>query len=281
MNYSLGINLIVVHINFFSKIVNWINQMAKHTKESSDKVRLEKSDERYTLKGMLQDELYNLTHLERRRFFYTAWDLTVRPAESIKMVLTGHKKYLYPYFNYLILIGTITIFLSVRYQFFVSGYDIGEQSDWAGNLLDSMGFNRQFRIDFFKYAEEFATIVNIVAIPFFCLFSCLLFPQSKFNTAEHFIINVYIAAQQLLFLLLFIPFLEMWPINRDITIAIYTGLTILYNIWVYATIFVGKLWTNILKAALAIGLAFFVQTPFNYGVFYFVRPFIKWMDAIF
>jgi len=242
---------------------------------------MEKSEGRFTIKGMLRDEFYNFLHLERRKFFYTAWDLTVRPAKSIKMVLNGHKKYLYPYLNYLLLIGAITIFLSVRYKFFVTGFEIGDESGWAGDLLASMGFNKQFRLDFGVYAEEFITIVNFVAIPFFSLFSGLLFSKSKFNAAEHFILNVYIAAQQLLFLLLFIPFMELFPKHRDITIGVYTVLTVLYNIWVYATLFVGKRWWNVIKSVLAITLAFIVQTPFNYKVFELLRPFTQWLDKIF
>lgn len=255
--------------------------MAKHTKEFLDKIRLEKTEERYTLKGMLLDEFYNFMHLERMKFFYTALDLTFRPAESIKMVLTGYKKYLYPYFNYLILIGTITIFLSVRYKFFVSGVDIGDQSDWAGNLLDAMGFDRQFRVDFFTYAEEFATVVNIVAIPFFTLTSFLMFFKSKYNLAEHFILNTYIAAQQLLFLLGFIPFLELFHEFKQEIIVIYTILTIIYNIWVYTAFFEGKIWINVLKSIVAIAIAFFIQTPVNYGVYYIIRPFIVLVDRIF
>jgi hypothetical protein len=255
--------------------------MPRYTKELLEKTRLEKSEQRFTIKGMLQDEFYNLVHLERRKFFYTAWDLTVRPAKAIKMVLNGYRKYLYPYLNYLILIGAIIIFLSVRYKFFVTGFEIGAESDWAGDLLDSMGFDKQFRLDFGVYAEEFMTIVNIVAIPFFSLFSCLLFPRDKYNGAEHFILNVYITAQQLLFLLFFIPFLEIFPKNRDITIGIYTGLTIIYNIWVYTTIFTGRTWWKIIKSALAISLAFFIQTPFNYGVFALLRPFTQWLDKLF
>lgn len=255
--------------------------MPRHTKEYLDQTRLEKSNERYTVKGIIQDELYNLLHLERRKFFYTAWDLTIRPAKSIKMVLQGYKKYLYPYLNYLVLIGAMIIFLSVRYKFFVTGFEIGDQSDAAGSLLDWMGFDKQFRQDFFVYAEEFMTIVNIVAIPFFSFFSCILFPKDKYNAAEHFILNVYIAAQQLLFILLFIPFLEIFPSSRDITIGVYTALTIIYNIWVYTTIFTGKTWWKIIKSSLAIGLAFFVQTPFNYGAFYLLRPFTQWLDKIF
>jgi hypothetical protein len=69
--------------------------------------------------------------------------------------------------------------------------------------------------------------------------------------------------------------------SRAEIIVGYTVLTILYNIWVYATIFTGRLWINIIKAALAIGLAFMVQTPFNYGVFGILRPFTEWLDKIF
>jgi len=255
--------------------------MPRLTKEYQDKTRLEKSEQRFTVKGMLQDELYNLIHLERRKFFYTAWDLTVRPAKAIKMVLSGHRKYLYPYLNYLFLIGTITIFLSVHYKFFVTGFDIGNQSSFFDGVLNWMGFNREFRQSFFLYAEEFATIVNIVAIPFFSFFSYLFFKKSKYNYAEHFILNVYIAAQQLLFLLLFIPFLEIFKSSRDSVIFAYTAIMQIYNIWVYTALFEGKTIWKILKSALVIALAFFVQTPFNYGVFALLRPFTAWLDKVF
>jgi hypothetical protein len=197
------------------------------------------------------------------------------------MVLSGHRKYLYPYLNYLILIGAITIFLSVRYKFFVSSYDIGDQSSFVDLILNSMGFDKDFRKAFFYYAEEFATIVNFVAIPFFSFFSYLFFKSSKYNYAEHFILNVYIAAEQLLFILFFIPLLEFFKPYRPEIIITYTAITILYNIWVYTTLFVGKWYINIIKSALAIGLAFIVQTPFNYGVFAVLRPFTQWLDKIF
>ncbi len=255
--------------------------MPRHTKEYQDKTRLEKSEGRFTVKGMLQDELYNLIHLERRKFFYTAWDLTVRPARSIKMVLSGHRKYLYPYLNYLFLIGTITIFLSVHYKFFVTGFDIGTQSSFFDNILNGMGFDLEFRKSFFFYAEEFATIVNIVAIPFFSLFTYLFFYKSRYNYAEHFILNVYIAAQQLLFLLLFIPFLELFKSSRDNVIFTYTAIMQVYNIWVYVVFFEGKLIWKIIKSILVIILAFIVQTPFNYGVYALLRPFTEWMDKVF
>ncbi len=255
--------------------------MPRHTKELLDKTRLEKSNSRFTLKGMLEDEFYNLVHLERRKFFYTAWDLTVRPAESIKMVLTGYRKFLYPYFNYLILIGTITIFLSVRYKFFVSGYELGDQSTFLDTVLNGMGFDKQFRLDFFVYAEEFATIVNIVAIPVFSIMSFLLFAKTKHDLAEHFILNVYIGAQQLLFLWLTIPFLEIFSHHKDIIIGIYTVITIIYNIWVYTVFFEDKRWVNMIRSTVAITLAFILQLPINYCVFALLRPILKWVDAIF
>lgn len=255
--------------------------MPRHTKEFQDNTRLEKTNERYTVKGMLQDEIYNFIHLERRKFFYTAWDLTMRPAKAIKMVLAGHRKYLYPYLNYLFLIGTITIFLSVHYKFFVTGFDIGNQSGFLDFILNKMGFDREFRQSFFLYAEEFATIVNIVAIPFFSLFSYLFFYKSRYNYAEHFILNVYIAAQQLLFLLLFIPFLEVFKTSRDSVMFTYTVLMQVYNVWVYTAFFEGKIHWRIIKSMLVIALAFVVQTPFNYGVFALLRPFTEWLDKVF
>src|SRR5688500_19464809 len=96
--------------------------MPRLTKEYQDKSRLEKSNERFTVKGMLNDEFYNIVHMERRKFIYTAWDLTVRPAEAIRKLLSGYRKYLYPFFSYLIFFGTIIIFLSLRYILFVSDY---------------------------------------------------------------------------------------------------------------------------------------------------------------
>ena len=255
--------------------------MPRHTRELLDRTRQQKSEQRYTLKGMLEDEFYNFMHLERRKFFYTAWDLAIRPAQSIKMVLGGYKNYLYPYFNFMLLVGTITIFLSVRYKFFVSGYEIGDQSSFLDTSLNWMGFDKKFRIDFFYYAEEFATIVNIVAIPVFSLISFCMFPKSKYNLAEHFILNVYICALQLLLVWFTIPFLELFPQGKDIIILVYTIITLVYNIWVYTVFFAGHVLLNIFKSMLAIALAFIIQTPVNYTVYYFIRPFIKWLDAIF
>jgi len=255
--------------------------MPRHTKEYLEESRMEKSERRFTVKGMIQDEFYNLIHMERRKFFYTAWDLSVRPAKAIGMLLNGHRKYLYPYLSYLILIGTITIFLSVRYNFFVTGYDLSDVDNFLTRFLESQGFDKAFRREFFYYAEEFATIVNLVAIPVFTLSSYLLFYRAKHNLAEHFILNVYIGAQQLLFLWITIPFLEIMPQFKDTIIAIYTGLTIVYNIWVYITFFKGNIWLNLIKAMVAITLAFIVQTPANYFTFYLLQPFLKWLDPIF
>jgi hypothetical protein len=255
--------------------------MSRNTKEYLDKVRLEKSEARYTVKGMLNDELYNLMHLERRRFFYTALDLTIRPAYAIRKVISGHRKYLYSYVNYFILIATITIFLSVRYHFFVSGYDLGDQHGYLEDLLNWMGFDRQFRIDFFFYAEEFANIVNFVAVPVFTIASYLAFYKNKHNIAEHLVLNVYICAQQLLFVWFTIPFLEIFPDHKDVIIAVYTVATVIYNLWVLTTFFEGKWWVNLLKGSAALAIAYTVQVPINYSVFYILRPFIKLLDTVF
>ena len=255
--------------------------MPRHTKERTDKTRLEKSEGRFTIKGMLGDEFYNFMHIERRKFFYTAIDLTIHPAQSIKMVIKGYKKYLYPYFNYLILLGTITIFLSVRYKFFVSGLEVGEQSNVAGMFLDNLGFDKQFRLDFFYYAEQFATIVNIIAIPMFAICSFLMFSKSKYNLAEHFILNVYIAAQQLLFLWFTVPFLELFHSQKDLIMIVYSVLTFSYNVWVYTVFFDGNKALNIFKGCLTVIIAFIAGVPINYFFFYIFRPFIKWLDAIF
>lgn len=94
-------------------------------------------------------------------------------------------------------------------------------------------------------------------------------------------LNVYIGAQQLLFVWLLIPVLEISFGFRTAALNVYTVAVILYNIWVYTAFFSGKVWSNLLKSVLAVFFAYIMQLFFNFLTFVLFRPFIDWLDAIF
>src|SRR5690606_11214888 len=101
------------------------------------------------------------------------------------------------------------------------------------------------------------------------------------NLAEHFILNVYIGAQQLLFVWLLIPVLEISFDIKQTALGVYTVAVVLYNIWVYVSFFGGKVIPALIKAVLAVLFAYVAQILVNFLLYIALRPFLDWLDAIF
>jgi hypothetical protein len=246
--------------------------MSKTTEEKVYYFREIKVEEpRFTLLYILKDFFYNLVHLERKRYFYTAYDLTVSPGKSIQKYLDGYRQYLYQPGEYILLTGAIITFLTVRYNFFANEFTSNISSNQF--LLE----NRDFFSAFFLYAEEYVTIVNVVAIPGFSLLSWLFFINTHHNFAENLIMNTYITAQQLLFLVLLVPFIEFMPFVKSEMIAFYNIFIVLYNVWVYFEFFQEKWHTKLLKCIAINALAFPLNIVINIGFYYLFEPLLKYL----
>jgi hypothetical protein len=233
------------------------------------------SDLRYTFKGLITELFFSAFHVEKKGLPYTVKVLTMQPGRAIKNVLNGQRLSLYPPFKYLVLMGAIVIVFSLRYRFFHNEYTQLESNNVSA--LPSwltLSSELQLHIDeFFKFAEDKATLLNIAAIPIFSFFSYAFLSGKKYNFAENLILNTFITAQQLFFLLFLVPFFEFVPATRTVMIGLYTVAIILYNIWAYVQFF-GTNTSVVIRSVSVVLVAYVYQFPLNFLIFYLYENYI-------
>jgi hypothetical protein len=247
----------------------------KNTEEKVTNFREIKTDEeRITVSYLIRDFFYNLVHLERKKYFYTARDLTLSPGKSIRKYLDGYRNYLYPPGEFLLVTGAIIIFLTLRYQFFAN--------EFSSAISDNsfMLAHKEFFTAFFLYAEEYATIVNVVAIPVFTLLSWIFFINTHHNFGENLIMNTYVTAIQLFFLVFLVPFIEFLPFVKGELITAYSILVVLFNVWVYFDFFNEKWHTKLLKCIAINVLAFPLQFIANVSFYFVFQPFLNFLPNL-
>jgi Protein of unknown function (DUF3667) len=235
---------------------------------------------------MLYDIFFSTFHIEKKGLPFTIRQLTISPGLAIKNVIEGQRQYLYPPFKYLVLMGALVIIFSLRYNFFHNEITQVSENKTLPMWLHLEMEHEVFFENFFKFAEDEATLLNIMAVPVFALFSWVLLSKKRFNFAENLILNTFITAQQLFFLLLLVPFFEFIPQYRQTIIGFYTIGIMLYNGWAYIQFFSPdkvKV-STVLVTTLAVFFAYVYQLPLNMLVFFvyemFIQPNIHWVPSI-
>jgi hypothetical protein len=262
------------------------NCSTKYTGHYCNECGQKSTDQKYTLKSMLYDIFFSTFHIEKKGLPFTIRELTLRPGMAIKKVIEGQRLYLYPAFKYLVLMGAIIIIFSLRYNFFHNEITQVSENKTLPMWLSLEMEHEVFFENFFRFAEDEATLLNIMAVPVFALFSWLLLSNKRYNFAENLILNTFITAQQLFFLLLLVPFFEIIPQYRQTMIGLYTIGIMLYNGWAFIQFFSpDKIkFSSVLLAALTVLFAYIYQLPLNMLVFYgydmFVHPHIHWVPSI-
>lgn len=226
---------------------------------------------RYTIKGLASELIFSAFHLEKKGLPYTIKELTIRPGIAIRKVLEGQRLSLYPPFKYLVLVGTIIVVLSLRYGFFHS--DELTSADSNTYQFSVLQDHKIFFDGFFRFAEDYATLLNLVAIPVFSFFSFLFFREYGYNFAENLIINTFITAQQLLFLILLVPFIEFIPGTKHILIPVYTIAMVVYNIFAYVQLYDVKI-SNVYRAFVTVVTSYLYQFPANLTVYFIAHHYI-------
>ena len=241
---------------------------------------------RYTMGGIMKDLFLDAVELEDKSLPKSLFRLAKEPGKAIREVIQGRRQSLYPPFKFLVLLGAMVIVLSIRYRFFSNDYTQVESNQMHtlfGFILIPPDY-RPFLENFFRFAEDYATLLNVVAIPIFALFSFLLLSKDKYNFAENLVLKTYITGEQLFFLLLFIPFYEFLPASKTTLIYIYTFLVAAYNFWVYIQFF-GRTFANVLKSGLVVIAGYLCQFPMNFLIFYlyehYVSRFLEWVPKVY
>lgn len=219
---------------------------------------------RFNFPYFVKETFFSSLDIEKG-LFHTIRQLFLRPGPAIRAYLEGKRVSLYVPVKYLLLIGTLATYVSIRFDLFLS--------EKPGPVLHILPVDHLAM--FLSFAEQYTTVINIIAIPVFALFSWLFFISSKYNYTENLILNVYITAQQLLMLLIVFPVIALTPAFKGEVIAFYSTITLIYNFWVYFTFFkINKLF-QVVKVLLALVCAYLLQFIINYGIYLFIGDKLK------
>ncbi len=207
-----------------------------------------------SLKAVVQD-FFQALNLERG-FLHTLIELSKSPGKAIREYVAGKRIiYMSPlrYLFFMVAIGALA-------SYFVS-FDVmfdGEVDD-------------QQTINSFKEAEniikEYFSLISIISVPFYALFSWLFFLKHKQNFAKHLVVNAYVTAHNNLIFLMLLPFY----MQTDKTIYLIGNygilvLSTIYIIWVYIQYFNPKYKLLAVFKALLVYLLTSVVTQFGIGV---------------
>lgn len=225
--------------------------------------------DRFTLLSILKESFIEPFTEQGKSLPNTIAKLLVRPGYYIRRYIEGERNLLYSSGGFILLVGAIVIFLSnIRYNFYSSEFSDPEDSVNAKILsFIGLGNKTEFLKEFFLFAEDHGTLLNITAIPVFALFSYLVFKSKKYNFGEHLILNAYITAQQLFFLILLVPFMELLPENKYEILSVYSIVIIAYNFIVLIQFFQAPVLIEIFLSILAIIFSYVVQFFFNLGLY--------------
>ncbi len=227
---------------------------------------------RFNMRYFFSESIFSSLDIEKGLFF-TIKQLTIQPGKVLQEYIQGQRVNLYIPIRFLVLIGTIATFISLRYKLFL----IQEDTEMPMNSLDGIlpahilnWYNVSFQ-GFWHLANEYTTLINIIAIPVFSFCSYLVFIRQGYNYAENLILNMYIVCMQLFLLIVFtIPF-EIFPAYQESIIGIYTFITIGYNIWCYLCFFDQKTIKGLGLPVLANVLGYMLQFIVVHILYYIAK----------
>lgn len=211
---------------------------------------------RFAFSYFVKETFFSSLDIEKG-FFQTIKVLFKSPGKAIRQYVEGRRLSLYVPGKFLLLIGTVATFISIHFNLFLSD----ELDPLSARLpVSHLG-------DFLLFAQQYTTLINVVAIPVFAFFSWLIFLQKGFNYTENLILNIYITAQQLVMLIFIFPAVFLFPATKEEVIAIYGILTFAYNLWVYVSFFEVKGLKDSSKVVLIIVSAYLAQFVLNYSIY--------------
>lgn len=235
--------------------------MSKHCKNCGQKVD-EKycsycgqsiSVERIDLHHLMHDFIHGVLHVDKG-YFYTIKELTLRPGETLRNYISGHRvKYFSP-LGYIIISTTIFLFLAHFFHVAImpdyDGYGITENMQQDNTMLGLKDVN--------IWVEEHYTFILLALLPINALMTFLVFRKDGYNYGENLVLNAYVAGHQIIMCILLLPI--NYYFNNNV---VYSLLQIipqyLIAIYFYITFFDSyPVWKRILKSLLCIILAFFV-----------------------
>jgi len=183
------------------------------------------STHRFTLKHVFTQDLLRVIFYIHKGFLFTAKELFTRPGHSIREYVGGKRV---RHLNYLTLLVVLLVVFSLLEQ--VTPFRFADLTDDNKELYES------FDVILKKYPK----FMYIGIIPFFALFSLLIFKKAEQNYAEHLVLNAFKVSVTIIMNIFFISFASF---NKDISIIKKADMLLAwfgvgYGTWFYYQYFV-------------------------------------------
>jgi len=203
----------------------------------------ETSPKRITMQT-IWEYFFAIFNLERG-LLYTMQQLTIRPGQAISEFLFTEKriKHIKPV-SFLILTATVSTFITLKLMaqdINITGIDIEAQKQDSEFIQGLIG-------NFNYLIGNYFNLFQMLKIPFLSLATYWLFKKSKFNFAEHLVINSYIYG----YISIFVIFVGIciWFSSKQMG-GIIGALIFFYPIYVYIKLFGENIGVGIAKSFVA------------------------------
>lgn len=152
--------------------------------------------------------------------FYSIKELFTRPGHSVREYVEGKRVKHLPYIS---LIIALIVFFKIIED--ITPFHYAELTEENKELMDFVE----------QKIKHNAKVYYLSLIPFYALFSFLLFRKAKFNYSEHFVINTFRTAAFLFLNIIFLIIASLMR-NTDVILSINRALTLItlvYGTWFY------------------------------------------------
>jgi hypothetical protein len=141
-------------------------------------------DKRFTLKDSISSIFYAVFNTDHG-FIYTSKSLILSPSSVIKDFLNGITiRYIHP-FRFLLIWATINTLLVIGLGTF------DEQTQMLNESLNYSQEQIEMNQKVQEYIKKYLSFVILLNVPFISLFTWLFYRKTKYNYAEHLVINAY------------------------------------------------------------------------------------------
>lgn len=178
----------------------------------------------YSIKHFIEHDLvHGVLHVDKG-ILYTIKMLFTSPGHTIREFIQGKRIKVFNFVTLLILIIGVSHFLS--------SYSSIKMSDI---MPDSSGFMKEFE----NASRKNPKIILLMTIPFYSIITFFWFKKAKLNLTEHFVLNSYKTAGELLIMILFTLITTIYTniVNLRIILAVISLISYVYTIWFYRQFF--------------------------------------------
>ncbi len=182
------------------------------------------STHQYSVKHFIEHDLiHGIFHVDKG-FLYTIKILFTSPGHSIREFIQGKRAAIFNVVTLLVIIIGVSHFLSSYTQVKMSEI-----------LPDNKGFMKEYE----NITQKYPKLILLMTIPFYSIITFFWFKKAKLNLTEHFVLNSYKTAGELLILISF-TLITIFYSNVSV-LGFILGLISLssysYNFWFYRQFF--------------------------------------------